>query len=910
MRMNSLRGACAVFVSAVLVASAFATRAFAQGAQPWPDERQILWQRNLDDALALSKAEHRPLLVVLNMDGESACERIVRERYRDPKFVASTRPFVCVIGTVFRHNPRDYDDEGKRIPCPRLGEITCGEHIALEPAIFDGYLAKDHERVAPRHALITPEGTKLWDRYLLFDLRELDAQLASSAKDAPPVPADGPTEISSHAKRWSEVASGRTQRARADFERVLPLTIDDQAFAAMLAWVREHGDAGSVDALHIAIARARNGSERIAKEILSTARALKLEQPVAEIARGFITGLGRYPGAATPSGEEHLLPLLAELDGKSARTRSLLLACAVTNAYGTPAERALHDLPVNAQLKHDVNFISVLDGLGDAGLTPEQITAAHAAPWVEAPLLVAEDFERELERLEPRVQAQDADAQTLAAYGLASLGLARRRIEAQKPGANLLLEDADHWLQKAVEHAPGTSPDERCRWLLARARANYLLGRFEQQHTLATQAVFVIGEGDASTLPAGSSRDFAGLHADARVVEAMRWAGDASARLIEARAGKDALVERTGMQSAITELRFVVDSPHAKSDDWISLASCFGALGLWREELAVLQEGADRMPAAQDLRTALNASLWNGGRIDLAPAKADWIAARHPESADAAWFAGFAWILQGESLRRGEQPAQSVAAYTEAQARFETTKKLNADYADTSTHYIAYAWLGRGFAHLIADQRAEAADALAHAIRTKPGIATVRDGLDREVVDLVDQSLEWRESGPSPVDALALLDQLQAADPANAFWPTSVSDSELREALRADGRDGKKAKHTLVHPDGTNEEVEVSLPTKDGDVYLAHSLEAARRLLKLGDTPAHKRPLAQAATVTAERALERGELVLARTSLAEAAPLLGFEPPAANADAAALNALALQLRAQLGEARPIFRPGR
>ncbi len=127
MRMNSLRGACAVFVSAVLVVSAFATRAFAQGAQPWPDERQILWQRNLDDALALSKAEHRPLLVALNMDGESACERIVRERYRDPKFVASTRPFVCVIGTVFRHNPRDYDDEGRRIPCPRL--LDPGEGI-------------------------------------------------------------------------------------------------------------------------------------------------------------------------------------------------------------------------------------------------------------------------------------------------------------------------------------------------------------------------------------------------------------------------------------------------------------------------------------------------------------------------------------------------------------------------------------------------------------------------------------------------------------------------------------------------------------------------------------------------------------------------------------------------------------
>lgn len=902
MRTTSLRGACAAFVFVLLFASTFALSARAQGAQQWPDERQILWQRNLDDALALSRAEHRPLLVVLNMDGESACERIVRERYRDPKFVASTRPFVCVIGTVFRHNPRDYDDDGRRIPCPRLGEITCGEHIALEPAIFDAYLAKDHERVAPRHALITPEGTKLWDRYLVFDLRELDAQLVSAAKDAPPVPASGPSELTARAKGWNELASGRTQRARAAFERELANAKDDAAFVAALTAIREHGDAGSANALRLAISRARNGSAPLAAAILATARGLKLEQPVAEIARSFVTGLGRYPGAATPSGEEHLLPLLAQLDGASTRTRSLLLACAAVGTYG-PASRTARDIVLRSMPNgvSEPNWGELAPSLFDTYVMSPDASSVAAKPlstWTEPPLLAREDLERDLERLEPQIQAHPSEARVLAEYGLANLGLARRRLEAQQPGANLLLEDADLWLKRALEIEPVVANDERFQWLVARSRANYLLGRFEQQGSVAVAA------SDVALSLSG------GIRTDARYVEALRWFGDAWARLLEARSGKDPLAEFRGIQDGAVALLRVARSPYAKSDDWTSLASFFGALGLWREELAVLQEGADRMPAAQDLRTALNASLWNGGRIDLAPAKADWIAARHPESADAAWFAGFAWILQGESLRRGEQPASAIAAYTEAQTRFEATKKLEPNYADTSTHYIAYAWLGRGFAHLIADQRAEAADALARAIATKPAIVSTRDGLDREVVDLVDQSLEWRESGASPVDALALLDQLQAADPTNAFWPTSVSDSELREALRADGRDGRKVKQTLTHPDGTKEEVELAFPTKDGDVYLAHSLDAARRLLKLGDTPAHKRPLAQAANVCAERALERGDLDLARRSLTEAAPLLGFEPPAANADEAALTALAAQLRAQLGEARPIFRPGR
>src|SRR5262245_37315595 len=75
----------------------------------FPDERQIHWQRSLDDALAISAAEGRPIFVAVNADGESASERIVRELYRDPRFVSLTRRFVCVVASPFRHSPRDFD---------------------------------------------------------------------------------------------------------------------------------------------------------------------------------------------------------------------------------------------------------------------------------------------------------------------------------------------------------------------------------------------------------------------------------------------------------------------------------------------------------------------------------------------------------------------------------------------------------------------------------------------------------------------------------------------------------------------------------------------------------------------------------------------------------------------------------
>src|SRR5688572_24309514 len=100
-------------------APALAPAAEARGARPpapspdAPDARQILWQRDLEQALALARAEDRPLFLAINMDGESASDRIVVENYRDPEFVAATRPFMCLVASVFRHNPRDFDEEGR-----------------------------------------------------------------------------------------------------------------------------------------------------------------------------------------------------------------------------------------------------------------------------------------------------------------------------------------------------------------------------------------------------------------------------------------------------------------------------------------------------------------------------------------------------------------------------------------------------------------------------------------------------------------------------------------------------------------------------------------------------------------------------------------------------------------------------
>ena len=132
-------------------------------AEDWKRPCLIKWQRTWKDALQVSSETGKPILICVNMDGEPASEHYAGIRYRQPEITALYEPYVCVIASVYRHNPRDYDDQGRRIPCPRFGTVTCGEHIAIEPLLYNKYF--DGVRVAPRHIMIELDGQERYDVY-------------------------------------------------------------------------------------------------------------------------------------------------------------------------------------------------------------------------------------------------------------------------------------------------------------------------------------------------------------------------------------------------------------------------------------------------------------------------------------------------------------------------------------------------------------------------------------------------------------------------------------------------------------------------------------------------------------------------------------------------------------------------
>ena len=178
---------------------------------------------------------------------------------------------------------------------------------------------------------------------------------------------------------------------------------------------------------------------------------------------------------------------------------------------------------------------------------------------------------------------------------------------------------------------------------------------------------------------------------------------------------------------------------------------------------------------------------------------------------------------------------------------------------------------------------------------------------------LVDKILEWRAAGPSPVDAIEFLDRLNAAAPESAFWAAAVSDSALREGLRADGRNPERIMADSVDAAGEPMRAMIGLPTELGDRYLHAAIVAGESAVRSATaTEEDRQVLAQALTVHAERQLLREQSEGVRDLLTRAAAVLAMTVPQPADDDGldALRAMSAPLRERLGPARPRLREGR
>jgi hypothetical protein len=275
-------------------------------AEDWKKPCLVKWQRTYEDAQALSKQTGKPILICVNMDGEIASEHYAGIRYRQPEIVKLYEPYVPVIASVYRHTPRDYDEKGERILCPRFGSVTCGEHIWIEPKLFDKYF--EGQRVAPRHIGVELDGKEMYDVFYAWDTDTIFDSLKEgiARRPAPPEPV-----VRGDRSIVERVASpdnaDRTAVEKAYLEG------DAQTRRALLEAAAARGDAAPLELLRLAVNGFDPDMSKLARSVLAKSNTPGAIDLIAQALRVPLDGQER----------ESLIGALSRLGTSSPRARTL-----------------------------------------------------------------------------------------------------------------------------------------------------------------------------------------------------------------------------------------------------------------------------------------------------------------------------------------------------------------------------------------------------------------------------------------------------------------------------------------------------------------------------------------------------------------------------------------------------------
>ncbi len=643
-------------------------------AEDWAKPCLVTWQRTWEDALAVSEETDRPILVCVNMDGEIASEHYAGIRYRQPEITKLYEPYVSVIASVYRHTPRDHDEEGRRIPCPRFGTVTCGEHIRIEPILYEQYF--DTRRIAPRHVMIELDGAETYDVFYAFDTQSVFQRIEQGIVDRGGVP-----DIERGDRGLEELVGSRDVVDRIAVERRYRQA-DRTTRVRILEAAMALGADTPVDVLRLAIFG-------LDLDLARRARAA-LAQSTSTEAIDLITEALRVP----MEGDERLalVAALERLGAGSARAQTLAVV-----HRGLAAERS-----------GSVDLVGWSSALDEAA--PGGDTYAEQAAAVEGRRHTA------LARLDEQdtvLRSEDA----LAHLDLAEsfLEYAYDNFEREPDFARYLFMDAREAARKAESLG-----ETGWRTDAALSIAAYYLGDFEQAHARAEAAM---AGGETEAAPGWNAMAVVAIFVQSRQEAIQRAVGAKTEWPPEWLADVRAAYAVLARHPHGTDLHFAA---HYDFMNWL------GAVGRSRR---VLFEGLERFPGSWELHDRLRRHvLWERGPEHLEQVYAGLLAGEAP-APDMHWFAGHAAVSVAEALRQSGRDRDAAEAYGRAIAHFEADIVANPEARAEADHHIALSHAGRARLMFGRGQIEAALDAMLLCFARAPGAASARDGLNLSPVD-------------------------------------------------------------------------------------------------------------------------------------------------------------------------------
>lgn len=675
-------------------------------AEDWAKPCLMTWQRTWDDAVAVAKETGKPILVCINMDGEIASEHYAGVRYRQPEIAKIYEPYVKVIASVYRHNPRDYDDEGNRIPCPRFGGVTCGEHIWIEPVIYEKFC--DGKRIAPRHIAVNLQDEEAYDVYYTDDTALVFDAIQEGLGTFPPAK---PDIVRGDRPVVDRVAS-RAVQDRREVEKTYRKG-DGATRGALLDAAIANPEAAPLDLLRMAIfgldvemsrkarrALAQTGSAGATKLISESLRvpmdAAERDALIAALKRlGEDSRLARWLGVV----HEGLAGTSSDVDVK-----------------GWPKGADLEALAAEARKQYE------------SGLTwrvEERALAAEADP--EDPV--------------KRIQlAEDTLALAMEAPRAHAFNERMARLFARQ-----LFADARTAAQEAQDLGA-----QAWRVHTVLALAAYYGGEPEDAYEHAAAAVKDLPAGDSTW----SSMAILTIFAESRwkkIKTAVKAKEDWPAQWL------------ADVHAAYTVL---LRHPLGTDDQVVWHYETLVWLGAEDRAERVLREGLERFRDSRTLhRRFRNRLLRFRGPKGLEAAYARMLE-EHDDPARLATYAGYASVVAAEARRRRMRFEPAIASYDRAVAWYEQAveaHEANREYAD---HTIALARAGQArVAYQLGDDD-RALEAILASFARRPGSAGTRDGMGITPGETAQMLLARLRRTDRPDDVQTLEEALAKIDPA------------------------------------------------------------------------------------------------------------------------------------------------
>lgn len=672
-------------------------------AEDWQRPCLIKWQRTFEDAVTVSKETGKPILICVNMDGEIASEHYAGIRYRQEEIAALYQPYVTVIASVYRHNPRDHDEEGRRILCPRFGSVTCGEHIAIEPGLYDKYF--EGERVAPRHIAIELDGSETYDVYYAFDTASVFGTIRKGIedRDAPPPPLPrgdrNLVDLVDSADLDDRVA---VEKAYVEGSREVRRALLDKAVVTELK---------PLELLRLALFGLDLELARIARRALAQSNS-----PAA------VDLIGTVLDTPMDADErEALIAALERLAAVSPRARTLARVHRGLDGGSADVDvggwsRALAAGPA-PERKEWTALESRLDYMASAAVARPQ-DAAKQLELAEAHLDLAADSET------ARILA--ADVRTAGKY------------------ARLMFEDA----RRAAEQAEALGASG---WRVDAtiATAAHFLGDRKTAYMRAEAAMPNLPAGEVTRRAATVLELFA--HSRQRkitkaVVDKTEWP-------------RAWLADVSSAYSVLAQHPLGADQHVADHYDFMKW------LGATRRAAAILDAGLVRFPESWALHERHRGRILRSRGVDGLASAYDSMLADENAAANTAWFAGYAALVAAEFHRRTPEPARALAAYDRAVELYEQAIETNPPSQASAEHYIALAHAGRARLEYERGDDQAAVNQLLRSFARAPDSAATLDGLGLSAVATAKVTLTRLRDGNKTELADTLQAALDDLDP-------------------------------------------------------------------------------------------------------------------------------------------------